>query len=35
MFKKLFNFGKKKEDNKVELEEVVIEEDKEELEENN
>ncbi len=35
MFKKLFNFGKKKEDNKEELEEVVIEEDKEELEENN
>lgn len=35
MFKKLFNFGKKKEENKEELEEVVIEENKEELKENN
>ena len=36
MFKKLFNFGKKKEDNKEELEDgVVIEEKKEELKENN
>lgn len=36
MFKKLFNFGKKKEENKEELEEaVIIEEKKEELKENN